>query len=193
MEFTVDTWFESNHANSNHGYNANTYCASCHSPFEGLATGERLPVLEEDWQNITCAACHPPHDLRVEWGTPVATYDVGTETYTPVYEGDNNEFDSICLTCHTGSRHSREFAGFGQSMAEHKGVTCVDCHMAAVPNPLEDGRLTRSHTFEVTENLPNSCINSGCHSNKTETWALKQIEKGKIHGKLKTNNGGGND
>jgi hypothetical protein len=68
----------------------------------------------------------------------------------------------------------------------HKKIKCIDCHVAKVPNPLDPpGRMTRTHTFKVTENLPTSCINAGCHSNKTVEWALKQIQKEKIHGKEK--------
>jgi formate-dependent nitrite reductase cytochrome c552 subunit len=193
MTPTVADWFTSGHGNSSQGYNQNTYCANCHSPFQADAAAHHdtgIFIPDEEWQNITCATCHPPHNLRVEWGTPVATYDVASAEYTPIYEG---ELDAICLSCHTGSRHSKEFAGFGQAMFEHKGVECVDCHMPAVPNDLDPGRMTMSHTFSATDNVAYSCgtVAGGCHSVHKPEWAVKQIAKDKIHGKTKTNSGGG--
>jgi len=182
MQFTVDKWKVSNHAQSHHGFNGNTYCAGCHAPFQAdpAATGDdNEPVSIDDWESVTCGSCHPPHDLRVEWGTPIGNYDVDAGGWTPVYEEDA---DSLCEHCHTGDRHSREFQGFGTAM-DHKGVRCIDCHMAEIPNGLDPGRMTRTHDFHVEANLPYSCITSECHSNKKEDWAIKQIGKDKIHGK----------
>jgi hypothetical protein len=189
MQFTTGTWLESNHAFSNHGFNSNTYCAGCHSPFQADAAATRDdndPVPLDEWEAVTCASCHPPHDLRVEWGTPIGTYDVETGDWSPVYE---EEADELCRHCHKGSRHAGiEFQAFGNVMSEHKGVRCIDCHMPKVQNTLDADRMTRSHDFLVGANLPYSCGTNagGCHANHKESWAAKQILKGKIHGKMKT-------
>ena len=34
MQFVVDNWFNSNHAESFNGFNGNTYCAECHTPIQ---------------------------------------------------------------------------------------------------------------------------------------------------------------
>lgn len=188
MPFTAGTWLASEHNNQASDEAPerfqNTYCAQCHSPFEAdpAAThSANVVVSADEWQAVTCASCHPPHSLRVEWGTPIGNYDIAAETWTPVYE---EEADDLCVYCHTGTRHSRDFNAYGAIMHK-KGVRCMDCHLPKVPNPLDPGRMTRSHTFGVMENLPYSCINEACHDNKTEEWAFKQIEKDKLHGKDK--------
>ena len=186
MPFTGDTWLMSDHAWSNHGYNSNTYCAKCHSPFEADPAATyptSQPVPPEEWQGVTCGVCHPPHDLREQWGTPIGNFDIETQEWFPVYE---ENADDLCTHCHQGTRHGPEPEYQGFSTAMHKkDVSCMDCHLAKVPNPLDPGRMTRSHTFHVTDNLPYSCgtVEGGCHDNKTTAWALKQINKGKMHGK----------
>lgn len=184
MAYVVDRWYESAHAQSYMSYLGNTYCATCHSPFQAdpsatHSANEAIP--EEQWEAVTCAVCHPPHDLRVEWGTPIALYDVASDSYSPVALEDAN---MLCEQCHTGERHSREFQGFGNTMMHKKGVRCIDCHMAKVPLPVEGLPDRASHDFAVAPNLPYSCgtIVGGCHSNKKVEWAEKQINKGRIHG-----------
>ena len=183
MPAVVAQWEGSAHGNSYSESNGNTYCASCHS--QGLADpdasyGNNDPVPQEDWQDVTCSSCHPPHDLRVEWGTPIGTYDVDTSEWSPVQVEDSNE---LCTSCHAGTRHGKDFKGFGQSMFDKKGVDCVDCHMPEVPLEGASDGVIRSHTWTVWDNLPQSCgLESGCHSNHSEKWAEKQIAKEKIHG-----------
>ncbi len=187
MPFVVGKWLESNHADSYHGSNGNTYCAKCHSPFQAnpLAThDDNMPVPLEEWEAVTCSACHPPHDLRVEWGTPIGIYDVATGEHSPVYLDDAN---MLCEYCHT-DRHEKDFQGYGQEMFEHKDVRCIDCHMAEIPVDDEGVSYRAAHNFEVAANLPWSCgtYAGGCHESHTEEWAAKQIAKEKIHGKIKT-------
>jgi formate-dependent nitrite reductase cytochrome c552 subunit len=161
--------------------------AECKSPllWDPAATHEdNDPIAVEDWQDVTCGGCHPPHHLRVEWGTPIGivvdpTAAEDHDIWMPLY--DTNE---LCEYCHSGSRHARDFQGWGKVMYEKKDVTCVDCHMADTPNSSPDG-FGEYHEFTVADNLPYSCgIGDGaCHANKTSDWAAKQMAKAKIHGK----------
>lgn len=183
MAEVVEQWEESQHGNSyDGGSGANTYCASCKSSFLAdpnatYSNNEEIP--QEEWQDVTCSACHPPHDLRVEWGTPIGTYDVASAEWSPVY--DSNE---LCVSCHTGSHHAKDYKGFGQSMYDKKGVKCNDCHMAQVPSEAVEEDVIHTHSWEVEANLPYSCglQDGGCHDNHSTKWAEKQINKGKIHG-----------
>lgn len=184
MPVVVQQWNTSEHGNSyDEGSGANTYCARCKAPLNAdpLATyrnNKLIPV--EEWKDVTCSACHPPHDKRVEWGTPIGIYNISTQDWTPVY--NPNE---LCVNCHTGSNHAKDFHGFGQAMYDKKEVQCNDCHMPEVPVEVEGGiiRDTQSHTWRVEENLPYSCgvEGTGCHANKKLEWAVKEIEKMKIH------------
>jgi hypothetical protein len=176
MPEVVDDWYESNHANSNSGYNANTYCAECHAPFQAdpdATHSDNDPVPTEEWQGVTCGACHPPHNLRLEWGTPMGNYDIETQDWIPVYEEDA---DALCEYCHTGSRHEKEFQGYGKSMHK-KDVKCMDCHLAEVPDETPRGGHL-SHTFDVYPEFSCGLENEDCHPNHKLDWAEKQIEKG---------------
>lgn len=182
----VTQWETSAHANSyDGGRGANTYCASCKSPplaDPNATNSNNQPIAQEVWQDVTCSSCHPPHTQRVEWGTPIGVYDVALGDWRPVY--DSNE---LCVYCHSGTHHSKEFKCFAELMYDKKDVKCIDCHMPKVPVDVGGGvmRDTHSHTFSVANNLPYSCGVDGlpCHPNKTTEWAKKQIEKTKIHGK----------
>lgn len=185
MAWVVDTYYDSSHAMSFGSPQANTYCAKCHSPFQAdpdASYGNKEPVPQDEWEAVTCGSCHPPHDLRVEWGTPIGNYDIAAADWSPLY--DANE---LCVSCHTGSRHTGpdEFKGYGDVMFHKKDVGCIDCHMAKVPTDYDPEERRHTHTFDVGANLPYSCGvgPGGCHSNHKEEWAAKQILKNKIHGK----------
>jgi formate-dependent nitrite reductase cytochrome c552 subunit len=156
-----DEYATSGHANSNHGYNANTYCANCHSPANGdpdATHSDNDPIAPEDWENIGCMDCHGK--LR------------GEDALTP---------DELCTSCHSGSRHAPDFQGYGDVMHNKKGVQCIDCHMP--PTPTGTGGEHKSHAFEAPDG-PESCGigNENCHENKDDDWGQKQLDKG-IHDK----------
>jgi hypothetical protein len=186
MPYVVDKWMQSKHAQSYGVYHGNTYCANCHAPFQADPNADHannVPVPLDEWEAVTCGACHPPHDLRVEFGTPIGIYDVATGEYSPLLVEDSN---ALCTNCHTGWRHSQDSQGYGQVMFHKKEVRCIDCHMAKIP--VAEGLADRAaHDFNVAANLPYSCgtITGGCHSNHKESWALKQIAKGRIHAEKK--------
>jgi formate-dependent nitrite reductase cytochrome c552 subunit len=175
----ADEWKTSSHARSYRSYIANTQCAVCHSPFQGDAdatrdTRESVPY--DDWEGVTCGACHPSHDDRVEWGTPIGNYDVAAGEHFPVYEANE-----LCLYCHDGAKISHAEAdldtqGYTQIMHK-KGVTCVDCHMPSVPYGVDEEY--ELHSFHTPEGSTSCGLdNDDCHPNHTEDWAQKQIEKG---------------
>jgi hypothetical protein len=176
MPEVVDDWYESDHANSYAPFLANTYCAQCHSPFQADATADHDqndPVARKDWQGVTCGVCHPPHDLRVEWGTPIGTYDIESEEWSPVYEENQND---VCLQCHSGDSQ-----GYGNIMS--KKIGCVGCHMQEVDNDVTgvEGEHI-SHSFNIPDAESCGVGEEGCHPNKDIDWAEKQTEKG-IHEK----------
>jgi hypothetical protein len=189
MTFYISTWEASEHGDSFGTDQGNTYCAQCHSPLQAdlaATSGTNDPISISDWQDVTCSVCHPPHNLRVEWGTPTGLYDISTGGWTPVYREESND---LCTTnCHAGDKHLVDFKAVGSLMVEKKAVLCIDCHIPKVPNTEDtNDRLTRTHSLKVSDNVPWSCgiYPEGCHESKTEKWAQKQINKMKIHGKNK--------
>jgi ribosomal protein L40E len=186
MTFVVDKWFESEHATAGdgQGFMQNTFCAHCHSPFQADPAATRDdndPVPFDEWEAITCRSCHMTRDLRIEFETPIGIYHVEEDAFEPVDEEDAND---VCIHCHTNALEPGFFQGYGVIM-EKKGVQCIACHMPKVLNDYDilTDRFNRSHTMWVRENAVGSCLAAGCHENKDEKWALKQIDKERIHGK----------
>jgi hypothetical protein len=182
VQLAYDTWVDSEHLNGvTFGPDR---CKNCHQPFRADE-----PCGEPDREyGIECATCHTDHtddcdrELRV-WDRTVCDYG-------PRIEHDN--LNELCLTCHDRpdlQGHSAFDAppqGWAKVMIEQKDVQCVDCHMPIVPFTDTYGNETegRTHDWNVAANLPYSCgtMPGGCHFNKDDEWALKQIEKKKIHG-----------
>lgn len=182
MTFVSDTWLESSHANSNHGFNENTYCAQCHSPVEADpdATGGSNDLVPLDqWQGVTCAACHLPHTVANKVGTRLGNFILGSGdqpnddlpvddkgdddpsndvyyfgNWDEIFHGENT--DRLCTHCH-GAGHS-EAKSVMPAMA---WVQCIDCHMPKMPvvqfalldpdNPPPPVRMTRTHQFDFPE------------------------------------------
>jgi hypothetical protein len=56
--------------------------------------------------------------------------------------------------------------------------------MADRPSDVVGGEDYESHTWKVEDNIPYSCgTGDSCRHNKSAEWAVKQIEKMKVHGK----------
>jgi nitrate/TMAO reductase-like tetraheme cytochrome c subunit len=207
MDFTAATWLFSDHANSNHGFNQRNFCAECHSPLDADPNDPAGAIPLEDWQAVTCSSCHLPHALAVIVGTRVGNFVVGSGDqpnsilpeingeWEPIFHGEEND---LCVNCHTGPGHpgDQEFQAFGKVMFKHKGVRCIDCHMPKIPIdvPVSDSypdgiRPSRTHVFSINAGdedfVRYSCgtEGAGCHANHKTDWAVKQIGKGKIHGK----------
>lgn len=209
----VDTWKQSDHAVTYKTNVGNTYCAKCHSPLEhvaGATFATREPVAEEVWQGVTCYTCHSPR--KVENGI-VYTYRLGNyipgsgdpvtatvneldNMYKWVNKTNRDEVNAMCITCHNSSARnhlevpfdnktgSRHWSGTGK-FAE---ITCVTCHM---PNrewtAEKDGATLKSvfkgHSMKAG---PNACLQ--CHTNRTSSWAQRNIDKGMPHGSTFMNN-----
>lgn len=182
MAFVAGKWVQSAHANSYGADQGNTFCAQCHSPFQAdthASAAANTKIAVEEWQGVTCSVCHPAQAKMDEWGTPIAIFDVATESYTPVALGDANQ---LCFHCHNG-RHAARFEGPGLRMIE-LGVRCIDCHMAKIASGQDTVADAAAHDLRVEANLPYSCglVPGGCHNGQPESWALEQIRSGAIHG-----------
>jgi hypothetical protein len=207
MDFTTITWLGSDHANSDHGFNLRNLCAECHSPLDSDPDDPAGTIPLEEWQAVTCSACHVPRELAVEVGTRQGNFVVGSgdepNSILPdingewelVFHGDEND---LCVYCHQGPGHpgDQEFQAFGKTMFEQKDVRCMDCHMPKIPievpesESYPDGiRPSRTHEVSIdaddADRVMYSCGTDGigCHANHKTDWAVKQIQKGLIHGK----------
>ncbi|MCK5560008.1 MAG: Ig-like domain-containing protein, partial [Thermoplasmata archaeon] len=89
-----EDWSASAHANTYQGFNDNTYCAHCMSPFQAGPEedwDEDVPVGAANWTNVGCTVCHDPHKASSE---ELVLYN--GSAYEEV--ADSNE---LCGSCHT--------------------------------------------------------------------------------------------
>jgi hypothetical protein len=109
LQGKINDWSGSDHGNSNHGYNSNTYCAKCMSPFEydmsAVNSSVSDPISAENWTNIRCSVCHNLHDTPSD---NVYVYN-GTD-YKPV-----DTAAEMCGNCHGGSDHHHEYEDWSSS------------------------------------------------------------------------------
>ena len=115
----------------------------------------------------------------------------------PFMRNNTSEFCSACHKVHldvpvNSYRWFRGFndydnwqaSGFGEGARSFyyppQGATCGGCHMPKIAQTIADINV-RSHTFafitpEMTDRykIPNAC--TGCHTDKTTTWATDALK-----------------
>jgi RNase P subunit RPR2 len=157
-----DQWKKSDHSDTYKGFNDNTECAHCMSPYQSDPTlAEAVSVGEDNWTSIGCIVCHEQHSLNLG-----------------LYNGSAfNEMSSTTELC--GSCHNMEDAKLGDEphhpqdemrkgtggigVADMKfmdSVECGDCHA-----------FESNHSFHPD---PNACVD--CHSFYDENSAQNQID-----------------
>jgi hypothetical protein len=198
----TDTWKQSTHAN-NYDYLAgttNTYCAKCHSPFEytaGATFATKQPVMDYDWQGVSCYICHSPR--KVEDGI-VHTYRLGN--YVPgsgdprtatvaeldsmyVWGSSYESLNAFCTYCHNSSARNHLDVPFDKTGQRHmtKGhTTCVTCHLPVADwSAVQDG-VTLTHNFKGHSMKAGTKACLKCHDKRTEKWAQDKINGGVPHG-----------
>lgn len=138
-------------------------CLHCHSTDYRHAKPDAKPDLDNAKFGVTCVACHEPH---------------GRDKEHPSH-GDGM---TLCGGCHAASM-SHISAKKGKTHSPCPAtVACADCHM---PRIVKTGGFysLRSHAFKIVPpnqsletGMPNSCQNSGCHSDKNLDWAIKEFD-----------------
>ncbi len=95
-------WEVSNHASLNRPY-TRASCAPCHNGqgFIDYVDGGKVGIDEdlEANSNITCAACHDPHDATNEY--QLRTVEVTLPNGDVITEGGNGK---LCMNCHNSRR-----------------------------------------------------------------------------------------
>jgi predicted CXXCH cytochrome family protein len=117
-------------------------------------------------RGVTCFSCHDVH---------------GT--------GNNADLvkpaSQLCTTCHGPASPNGPHAATIEDHTHHPrgsaGSECVACHMPKIEQTIADVNV-RSHTFKfispvLTEQfkIPNPCV--GCHTDRTNEWALDALKK----------------
>ena len=159
----VQVWNQDRHATSVRSHSFSAFCSSCHSPYEGQVLdakrGSRRRVYAEQKNNVSCIACHNPHDSTHE------RYDRRQVSLAPsippkshVYGGNDQDFttvdykqlrttEQVCVQCHRGA---------DRIDLNHAHASCNDCHTGFRRN-----RSLESRAFHDANQAQLSC--RPCH------------------------------
>ena len=159
----IQTWNSDPHVTGVQFHSHNAFCSRCHSPRDGsrLESEGRAEqrVFSESKQNITCVACHDPHEVI---HSAYTRESVVLETPLPpafhAYKGNDEDFttgdylglstsEEVCLHCHRGADRIE---------LDHAGATCSDCH-----NTFHSNRSLESRVFHDANRRDLSC--RPCH------------------------------
>lgn len=137
-----------------HGGEKSDECLKCHSQdYRSAPKGEK-PTIESAKYGLTCVTCHEPHGM------------------------DNRERLTKCGECHINTIANKDHNLAKNKSYKHfscpvEKVSCEDCHMPRIVKTGGDFTI-RSHAFKIIPpsasiefQMPNSCQNSGCHSDKS--------------------------
>jgi predicted CXXCH cytochrome family protein len=127
-------------------------------------------------RGITCFSCHDVH---------------GTENNADLIKPVSN----LCLTCHRPNSPAGPHAPTIEAHTHHPagspGNECVSCHMPRIEQEMANVNV-RSHTFRfitpgMTERdkIPNPCI--GCHTDRTNEWAIAELRQWTPHSPWRVN------
>ena len=159
-------------------------CIACHAPTAVLANGgmDETAALAyffsttggnftsdtavsnaADWPNVSCTACHDPHNPSVP-----AYFNSQTKTYQPM-----NTTSELCGQCHgnlrfPGTDHLSYniISGTGavnvpdQQMMPK--VTCTDCHMYVSGVDGSNSTKLGGHTWAITVKEPDGSSTTSC-------------------------------
>jgi predicted CXXCH cytochrome family protein len=117
-------------------------------------------------KGVRCTDCHDPHTARLK-----------------------AEGNALCTQCHVVEKFDREEHYFHKPGTS--GAQCVNCHMPARTYMIVDSR--RDHRLaiprpDLSDSLatPNPC--TGCHTDRTNSWAAEAIrkQKGSANSRMET-------
>jgi len=144
------------HKENPHGGKKSDDCLQCHSQdYRSAKKGEK-PTLETAKHGLTCVTCHEPHGI-----------DRNIKGNSGPYKCGECHINSTATVKHNIKKPEQHFP------CPVDKVNCADCHMPRIVKTGGDFTI-RSHAFQIIppeasieHNMPNSCQNSGCHSDKS--------------------------
>ncbi|MDX1295058.1 MAG: cytochrome c3 family protein, partial [Sulfurimonadaceae bacterium] len=143
-----------------HGGEKSDDCLQCHSQDYRSAPEGHKPTIETAKLGLTCVSCHEPHGADRLSSTAIRMEDKCGQCHIASFAKNEKPLDEAHFPCPSGK------------------VTCADCHM---PYIVKTGGAfsIRSHAFKIVPpeaslkyDMPNSCQNGSCHTDKTTEWAV---------------------
>ena len=159
-------------------------CIACHAPTAVLANGgmgeaetlnyfftttngkftaDTAVANATEWSNVSCTACHDPHNPK----TP-AYFNSSTKLYEPMATTSD-----LCGQCHGNLRFPKTdhlsyniIAGKGgvgvPDMQMMPNATCVDCHMYVSGVDGSNSTQMGGHSWAITVNEPDGGTTTSC-------------------------------
>lgn len=170
---------EENHARQGHGAQGGAEaCMDCHT------TGYDPDT--DTWQedDVHCTACHTPVPANhPDSPMPISRSDelCGTchiQAHFEWLESAHGQAGVVCVSCHSqhttslksssisaqcANCHETYTEGFSHSIHFGEGLSCANCHLAPLDNPVGGGNAKRSHTFDVAVETCVGCHKAGLH------------------------------
>jgi hypothetical protein len=170
-------------------------CIACHAPTAVLANGGMTDAdatayfytttdgkfsanttvdHASEWPNVSCTACHDPHNPSI-----IAFFNSTTRKYEPVT--DNND---LCGQCHGNKRFTNSknlsyniIAGSGgmnvPDQQMEPNVVCTDCHMYTSDAAGSNSAVMGGHTWAITVREENGNSTSSCTHCHADMDAVK--------------------
>lgn len=168
----VQIWNRDAHVTGVRFNSHNAFCSRCHSPYQGYfveaAEGARSRVFTEEKQNVTCIACHNPHELtNRRYRRQAVSLDPPLPPRLHVHTGTDRDFtttdfreftttEATCVQCHRGA---------DRIDLDHAHATCTDCH-----NTFHRNRSLESRAFHDPNRPRLSC--RPCHRDADHLMAI---------------------
>ena len=173
----VQSWHRDPHVLGTRWQSHDGFCARCHSPFEArrgdAGAAARRAVHAERKHDVSCIACHDPHDSTDDAHRRDAFERQPPRPSTAQvlrgYDGDftTPDYDRLadtersCLACHRGADRIE---------LDHAGATCNDCHVGYWRNRGRDSRV-----FHDANHPELSC--RGCHADADHLMSVLFLDE----------------
>ncbi len=148
---------------------------------DSLITSSTAPQNTDKWPEVSCIACHDPHQAG-----GVSYFNSSTAKYEAM-----STPDQLCGQCHGNLRFpdtdhlsyniAQGTGGVGVSDTKTMpGVTCIDCHMVEGPensrSSMYAGHSWKVFVTEEDGSITTSCNKEGCHPSMDAGTAMAKVE-----------------
>lgn len=128
----------------------------------GEFTAETAIAHPEDWPNVSCEACHNPHNPTIP-----SLFDSATASYLPMDDGPQ-----LCGQCHGTLRFETDHRSYdviagtgGVGVAETHtmpGATCTTCHMYTSAEEATNSSTFHGHTWSIFVSEEGGAVTASC-------------------------------
>ncbi|MHB8580758.1 MAG: ammonia-forming cytochrome c nitrite reductase subunit c552 [Ignavibacteriaceae bacterium] len=153
------------------------------STSNGTFTSNTSPSDTVDYTNVSCIACHNPHDPDT-----LSYFNSATKSYQIM-----SSSDSLCGQCHGNLRFPNTdhlsyniSSGTGgvkvANVISMSGIKCIDCHMYNTGVDGSNSAMFKGHTWSVFVKEPDGSVDASCtkcHSTMSADSSMALVQQWK--------------